>query len=159
MEHGPLIAKAQEFLRLLKEPERLQALEQSLEAVAGLLAGQVELAKKLVRLERDVQRAGAESASRQKEFQEQERQAEQRQAEATAARQRELATLDQTRDQLKTEVAAIYEERRVAREAIQQAKDEQAQVIAALKRERTEATAALAAARGQLAQFKATIPA
>ena len=159
MDDRRVIAAAQELLRQLQEPDRLQNIARALGQVADLLNRRVELTDGLVRLEDETRRAKAESTSRVQECQQQEDAAQRRKTDAEMVGQRELATLGQTRTQLKEEITALYDERRSVSAAIQQARDEQAAVLADIARERTIATAALEAVRASLAKLREAIPA
>lgn len=158
MDDRRVIAATQELLRHFQEPDRLQNLAQSLATVAGLLQRQAELGEQIVRLKDETTRAEAESASRLKECQQQEDAAQRRKTEAEIAGHRDLATLEDTRDQLKAEIAALYKERRDVQDVIQHVRDEHAQSLAVFARERAEATRALEAVRSALARVRETIP-
>lgn len=158
MKELALIAKAQELVRLLEDPERLQSLGQSFATVAGLLERQTELAAELVRLEDQTRRHEAESASRVLKCNQHEAAAQQRFTEAEEARHRELITLDQARTAIKTELAALYEERGRVRQEVQQARDEQADVLRGLAREQAAAAQALEASRAALTRLREAIP-
>lgn len=159
MDQMAVIAKAQELVRLLEEPERLGGLAQSLATVAGLLRDHAGLIERLAGLKTDVQRAEAESASRLEKCRQRETIAARQQEEATGGRQRALATLDQRRDEITAEIATLTAERQVMRNAIERARAEQTDVLAGLALEHRAALQALEGARAALSTLRAAIPA
>lgn len=155
-----LVATARTLLGHFHEPIRLvAALDESLAAVAGVLQQQAELAEELVRLENEIRRHEAQSASRVKECQQREDLAEQRHADAEAARQRDRTTLEHTIETIKVELLALKTERQGLREALRQAHDEHAKALAVLAREKMAAEQATVHAREQLAKIREGIPA
>ena len=159
MDHAKLIATAQDLLRQLQEPGTLQRFETSLAALAELLRREGDLARHLIRVEHDVKRAEAESASRVEKCQQRELIAQRQHQEATDLRNRELTALDERITALKTDIAALTEERQGARRAIEVAQAEHHDVLAGLAVEHRAATQALEATRASLAKLREAIPA
>ena len=159
MDNMALIAKAEELVRLLGEPDRLASLGQSLAAVARLLHQQDELNEQLVSIAGDVRRVEAESASRVQKCEQREAIAQRQHHAATELRNRELTALDQRITAVKTEIAALTEARQSLRQAIEVAQAEHRDVLSGLAVAQRAATQALEATRASLAKLREAIPA